>query len=76
MKLELEETTIQEKIKRIAAFRGYTLTELGSEFNRRYGTKYNPNSFFRKLRSGAIRYDELKKLGEILNFNLEFNIEE
>ena len=74
--IDLNETSIQEKIKRIAKYRGYTLTELSEEFNRRYGTQYDPNSFSRKLRNGSIKYDELKKFGELLDFDIEFIVNE
>ncbi len=74
--VDLKETSIQEKIKRIAKYRGYTLTELSEEFNRRYGTHYEPNSFLRKLRNGAIRYNELKKFGELLDFDIDFIVNE
>lgn len=72
--IDLEQTTIAEQIKRIAAYRGYTLKTLGEEFNRRYGTKYVQQSFSKKISAGAIRYDELKRFGEILGFKVELKL--
>lgn len=72
--IELEQTTIAEQIKRIAAYRGFTLKTLGEEFNRRYGTKYVQQSFSKKINNGAIRYDELKQFGEILGFKVKLEL--
>lgn len=72
--IDLEQTTIAEQIKRIAAYRGYTLKTLGEEFNRRYGTKYVQQSFSKKISAGAIRYDELKQFGEILGFKVKLEL--
>lgn len=74
MEFNLDESGVPESIKRIAAFRGYTLTKLGSEFNRRYGTNYNQQSFSRKLRSGAITCGELKKFGDLLGFTVNLEL--
>ena len=76
MSIELEQTTIHEQLKRIAAYRGYTLKALGDEVNKRYGTKYTQQSFSRKLTSGAVRWDELKRLGAILNFDVRLDLRE
>lgn len=74
--MDLNQTTIAEKIKRIAAHRGYTLKTLGEEFNRRFGTKYVQQSFSKKINAGAIRYDELEQFGQILGFKVEFVLDE
>lgn len=74
--VNLEQTTIAEQIKRIAAYRGYTLKTLGEEFNRRFGTKYVQQSFSKKINNGAIRYDELKQFGEILGFKVKLELVE
>lgn len=72
---DLEKTTIADRIKRIANYRGYTLKTLGEEYNRRYGTKYVQQSFSKKINAGAIRYDELEKFGEILRFKVRLDLE-
>ncbi len=74
MEFEMNQTTIGEKIKRIAAYRGYTLNGLRNEVNRQLGTKYQQPTFSRKLIKGAVRYDELEKLGEILGFNVKLEL--
>lgn len=73
--VELEQTTIAEKLKRIAAYRGYNLKTLGEEFNRRFGTKYVQQSFSKKINSGAIRYDELEQFGDILGFKVKLELD-
>ena len=72
--VNLEQTTIAEQLKRIAAYRGYTLKTLGEEFNRRFGKRYVQQSFSKKINAGAIRYDELKQFGDILGFKVELEL--
>ena len=72
--MNLEQTTIAEQLKRIAAYRGYNLKTLGEEFNRRYGTNYVQQSFSKKINTGAIRYDELKQFGDILGFKVKLEL--
>ena len=74
MEVNLKERTLAEQIKRLAAYRGYTLKTLGEEFNRRYGTKYVPQSFSRKLINQAVNWNELKQFGEILGFEVELKL--
>ena len=74
MNLELEQTTIHEQIKRIAGYRGITIKALGEEVNKRYGTRYTQQSFSRKLNNGAVRWDELKQIGEILGFDVKLEL--
>ena len=74
--MELDRLTLHEIIKRIVKQRNTTLTALGNEYNRRYGTKYRQQSFNEKLISGAVRYDELKKIGDILGFKVEIVLDE
>lgn len=62
--------TIAELIMRFAKLRGYTQKTLREEFNKRYGTDYIQPAFSRMLTRGAIRYDELKQIGDILGFNI------
>lgn len=72
--IDLKELTIADQLKRIAAYRGYTLKTLGEEVNKRYGTNYVQQSFSRKINTGAIRYDELKQFGEILGFKVKLEL--
>lgn len=74
--MNLEQTTIAEQLKRIAAYRGYNLKTLGEEFNRRFGKKYVQQSFSKKINTGAIRYDELKQFGEILGFKVKLELDD
>lgn len=71
---DLEQTTITEQIKRVAAFRGYTVKALGEEFNRQCGTNYAQQSFSRKLNNQTLSWHELKVLGEILGFKVKLEL--
>ena len=74
--VDLEQTTIQEQIKRITAFRGLTLNDLRDEYNRRYEKKYYQQSFSKKLSSGSLKWEELKNIGEILGFDVKLILRE
>ena len=76
MNVNLEGRPISEQIKFLATYRGYNLKALGEEFNHRFGTKYVQQSFSRKINNGAIDYDELKQLGEILGFKVKLELVE
>ena len=76
MGFDINKTTIGEKIKRIAAYRGYTLNAFRDEVNRVTGSKYKQPTFSRKLIKGAIKYDELEKYGEILGFTVNLELKD
>ena len=72
--MDIEQRTIAEKLKGIAAYRGYNMKNLCKEFNQRFGTNFVQQSFSRKLNGGAIRYDELEQFGEILGFKIKLEL--
>ncbi len=74
MSFDVYDLTITDKIKRIANYRGLQLAQLGNEFNQRYGKKYSAASFRNKLNNGALSYDEVEKIGKILNFDVELKV--
>lgn len=74
MNVNLEDRPISEQIKFLATYRGYNIKTLGEEFNRRFGTKYVQQSFSRKIKIGAIDYDDLKKFGDILGFKVKLEL--
>lgn len=74
MAFDLNKLTIAEQIKRIANYRGIQLAKLGNEFNLRYGTKYSAGSFRNKLNNGALSFDDVEKIGKILNFSVEIKV--
>lgn len=74
MKLDLENRSLPDQVKMLAAYRGYTLKALGEEFNKRYGTNYVQQSFSRKLKNRAITWDELQQLGNILGAKVVFEL--
>lgn len=74
MSFDINRLTISEQIKRIANYRGCQLAKLAEEFNRRYGTKYSAPSFRNKLNNGALSYDDVEKIGAILNFTVELKV--
>lgn len=76
MAVDLEERSVGEQLKTLAKMRGYTMRDLGDEFNRRFGTSYLPQSFSRKLKQQNISWVELKQFGEILGFKTKLVVDE
>lgn len=74
MNLDFTNKSAPEQIKAIASYRGFNITQLSKEFNSRFGTKYTPDYFARKLRNNSISYDEMKKLGDILGFDVDIKL--
>lgn len=75
MEMDLLERPFVEQLKRVAAYRGYTLKKLGEEFNRREGTDYNQQSFSRKVNNQrAITLVELRQFAEILGFKVKLKL--
>lgn len=74
MAFDINKLTISEQIKRIANHRGLQLAKLAEEFNRLCGTKYSAGSFRNKLNNGALSYDDVEKIGAILNFSVEIKL--
>ena len=72
--LDLSKMPISKILKQIAAYRGYTLTEVSEKFNNICGKNYSPVSFRNKLNNGAIRYDELQQIGKILGFEIDIKM--
>ena len=72
--MNIEERTIAEKLKGIAAYRGYNMKNLCEEFNKKFGTNFVQQSFSRKLNNGAIRYDELEQFGDLLGFKVKLEL--
>ena len=69
--LNVGNATIRDQLKRISAFRGMTLNEFRNEYNKQSGKEYSQQSFSQKLNNGAIRWDELQQMGEILGFDVK-----
>lgn len=74
MKFDINKLTITEKIKRIANYRGMQLAQLGENYNNLYGTNYSAQSFRNKLNNGALTYNEVEKIGDILGFDIDIKL--
>lgn len=74
MNFDINKLTIAEKVKRIANYRGMQLAQLGENYNHLCGTKYSAQSFRNKLNNGALTYNEVEKIGEILGFDVEIKL--
>ena len=68
---------INGAIKRIAAYRGMTIQQLGEEFNSRYEKKYSYKSFVRKLNNETgLSFDDVRRFGDILGFTVSITLNE
>ena len=68
-----EITNIKCKIKALMAERGYTLEKLAEQLNEKYGTKESKNNLSNKLSRGSLRFIDVKRIADVLNFDISFN---
>ncbi len=61
---------IKEEIKVIIARRGTTLKKVCEELSNLTGKYYSYNNISNKLRNETIRFNEVQKIFEILNYKL------
>ena len=74
--MENSQQGITAQVKRIAAYRGYSVKALGEAFNQKFGTNYAQQSFSRKINNQSISWEELNQLGELLNFQVKLELDE
>ena len=74
MGFDINKLTIAEKIKRVAGYRGMQLAQLGEKFNQLYGTTYSAGSFRNKLNNGALSFNDVEKIGNILGFDVDIKL--
>ncbi|MCD8024074.1 MAG: hypothetical protein LUE64_00900, partial [Candidatus Gastranaerophilales bacterium] len=49
-----------------------TLNKLSKLYNAQYETKFTPDGLSKKLRYNTLRYDEAKKLADVMGYELIF----
>ena len=64
--------SIKCKIKALMAERGYTLEKLACKLNETYGIKESKNNLSNKLSRGTLRFIEVKRIAEVLDFDINF----
>ena len=74
--VENSQQGVAAQVKRIAAYRGYSVKALGEAFNQKFGTNYAQQSFSRKINNQSISWEELNQLGELLNFQVKLELDE
>jgi len=62
----------KEEIKVIIARRGTTLKKVCEELSYACGKHYSYNNISNKLRNKTIKFDEVQKIFEILNYKLYY----
>ena len=62
--------TVREDIKSLLAKESYTITDMAKELTTRSGKKYTVKTLSQKLTNGTLRYDEYKKIVEILGYKI------
>ena len=71
-----ETVTLPMQIKAIIQYRNLTIGKVRSDYNQKFGTNFSQQSFSRKINDGAFKFEELQKLGEILNFKVRLDVVE
>ena len=71
--MESEEVfSIKCKIKALMAERGYTLEKLAIALKEKYNVKESKNNLSNKLSRGTLKYIEVKRIDDILDFDINF----
>ena len=71
--MESEEVfSIKCKIKALMAERGYTLERLAIALKEKYNVKESKNNLSNKLSRGTLKYIEVKRIADILDFDINF----
>ena len=63
---------IKCKIKALMAERGYTLEKLALALQQKYNVKESKNNLSNKLSRGTLKYIEVKRIADILDFDINF----
>ena len=63
---------LSTRIKHLITDNGYSLKSFGNEYNKQYNTKYNQQSFNRKINEGSIRANEIDNILNILGYEIIF----
>ncbi|OGI03111.1 MAG: hypothetical protein A2Y25_03340 [Candidatus Melainabacteria bacterium GWF2_37_15] len=66
------EYTIREQIKMMLLWRDISLSKLVRKLNKDYGYSDSQSNLSRKLIKNTIKYDEVKKIADILGYNIIF----
>lgn len=68
-----EITELKREIKSLMARRGYTLEKLAQALNEKYDDiKESKNNLSNKLSRGSLRFFEVKRIAEVLDFDIQF----
>lgn len=60
------------KIKALMAERGYTLEKLANAIKDKYNVRESKNNLSNKLSRGTLKFIEVKRIAEILDFDINF----
>ncbi len=63
---------VKSEIKSIIAKRAKTLKEVCSEIEQKHGICIKPNNISNKFRRKTIKFDEIEKILDILDYHIEF----
>lgn len=72
MQTEEEILNLKHKIRAMMAERGYTFEKLAQKLNEVYGIKESKNNISNKLSRGTLRFIEVKRIANVLDFNINF----
>ena len=71
--MEIDNATLPVQIKTAIQYRNLTIEKVRTDYNQKFGTNFSQQSFSRKIKDGAFKFEELKQLGEILGFKVKFD---
>lgn len=72
MNFESENTNIKELIKMLLLSRGMSMHKLVQILHETKGFSSSYSNLFGKLQRGTIKFDEVREIAKILNYNIVF----
>ena len=69
--MEIDNAALPVQIKTAIQYRNLTIDKVRNDYNQKFGTTFSQQSFSRKIKDGAFKFEELKNLGEILGFKVK-----
>ena len=64
---------LKRKIKSLMADKGFTLETLANALNEKYDVKESKNNISNKMTRGSLRFIEVARIADVLDFEISFN---
>ncbi|MFR2666771.1 MAG: LLM class flavin-dependent oxidoreductase [Clostridium sp.] len=64
--------SLKNDLKSYIAKKGWSITDIQKELNKRNGTNFTPQNLVKKINNETIKYSELLEIADIIGYNIEW----